>query len=344
MAPRVSVIIPARNEAAHIDRCVRSILSQLAPGELEVIVADGESTDDTRELALAAGARVVGNPLRRTPSGLNRALAAARGEVILRFDAHAEMPPGYVAACLRALEETVGAVNVGGWREPRGTGPWGRATSAALSSRFGVGNARIWCRPARGEARRDVETVPLGCWQASVLREIGGWNEEYARNQDFELNLRLRRAGGRVIFDPAIWSIYHPRESLRGLVKQYWGYGVFKGRMFAEDPFTVQPRQLAPLMLLAMLALAATSRPAGRIARVGTAGYVSLLGAVALQRRAGSRTVPVLAAMHLAWAFGVIFGLGRVLGRGSIRDVPSKGSPAMSRGQAMADSVEVSTS
>jgi glycosyltransferase involved in cell wall biosynthesis len=310
-SPRVSVIVPARNEAAHIQGCVRSILAQLPPGELEVVVADGDSTDGTAQLARAAGARVVSNAQRRTPSGLNRALAAAKGEVIVRFDAHAVMPPGYVDACLCALEEESGAVNVGGWREPRGTGPWGKATSVALGSAFGVGNPRIWRRPSPNESRHDVDTVPLGCWRAKVLRNTGAWNEEYARNQDFELNLRLRRAGGRVVFDPAIGSVYHPRESFRALVRQYWGYGVFKGRMVAESPRSLQPRQLAPLTLLALLALTTTTGPVGRIARFSVGSYACILATVAARGNGGWRTAPVLAAMHLTWGCGVAFQLVR---------------------------------
>jgi glycosyltransferase involved in cell wall biosynthesis len=283
----------------------------MSDGDLEVIVADGGSTDGTAQVASNAGALVVANPERRTPNGLNRALQAARGEVIVRFDAHAEMPPGYLAACLRALEEEQGAANVGGWRDPRGTGPWGTATSVALRSAFGVGNARIWRRPAQTERRRDVDTVPLGCFPAAVLREAGGWNEEYVRNQDFELNHRLRRAGGRVVFDPAIWSVYHPRESFRALVRQYWEYGLFKGKMVAEDPNSLRPRQAAPLILLAMFVLAATTGSLGRDARFGLAAYISLLAAVAVRGRGGWRTVPVMAAMHMMWGCGFAYELLR---------------------------------
>jgi succinoglycan biosynthesis protein ExoA len=305
MRHRVSVIIPARNEAAHIRRCVESVLGQLPAEELEVIVADGLSGDATAELAREAGARVVANPARLTPSGLNRALAAATGDVIVRFDAHGEMLPGYLQACLDALDEDPGAANVGGWCEPGGTGPWARATGAALASRLGVGNRRLWRRPPPGRRREAVDTVHFGCWRAQVLRDAGGWNEQYARNQDFELNLRLRRAGGRVMFDPAIGSIYYPRESFRGLVQQYWGYGVFKGKMIAEDPRSLRPRQLAPLVLLAVAALSAAPGRFGQAARVGVAGYAGLLAAVAARGRGGWRTAPALAAMHLAWGGGV---------------------------------------
>jgi glycosyltransferase involved in cell wall biosynthesis len=309
--PRVSVLIPARNEAARIEACLRSVLAQEAPGGLEVVVADGASTDGTADLARAAGARVVPNPRGITPAGLNRALAAARGSVVVRFDAHAEMPPGYVAACLRALDEEAGAVNVGGWRDARGDGPWARATGAALASRFGVGNPRIWRRPSAGAARVDVETVPLGAWPADALRAAGGWSEEFVRNQDFELNNRLRRANGRVVFDPAIWSIYHPRESLRALARQYWEYGLFKARMLREDPSSLRPRQLAPVGLLAAAVLALGPKPVARPARSALLAYLLLLGAVAARGEGGWRTAPVLATMHLTWVAGLLRGLAR---------------------------------
>lgn len=305
----MSVIVPARNEAAHIGSCLRSVLSQGVEGGLEVVVADGASSDATTALAEAAGARVVANPEGTTPAGLNRALTAARGEVVVRFDAHAEMPGGYIRACLRALEEESGAVNVGGWREVRGEGPWGRATAVALASRLGVGNARIWRRPAADAARVEVDTVPLGCWPAEALREAGGWREDFLRNQDFELNHRLRVRGGRVLFDPAIWSIYHPRESPRALAKQYWEYGLFKARMLQEDPRSLRPRQLAPVALVVAALLAAAPGPLSRPARAGVGAYALLLAGVSVRGGAGWRTAAVLTTMHATWVAGLLRGL-----------------------------------
>src|SRR4051794_24119544 len=213
MLPRVSVIVPARNEAATIEACVRSILEQRVDRGLEVVVADGASTDDTAALARAAGATVVENARRTTPAALNAALAAARGEIIVRFDAHGRMPPGYVEASVRALDEEPDTVGVGGWILVEPAGPWGRAYGDVLGSRFGIGNARSWRRPRDGAGRSDVDTFPLGCWPAEALRAVGGWDERFLRNQDYELNYRLRRTGGRLVFDPVVWSYYRPRES-----------------------------------------------------------------------------------------------------------------------------------
>src|SRR5919201_242005 len=137
MAHRVSVVIPALNEATHIERCVRSVLAQEFAGGLEVLVVDGRSSDGTAELARRAGATIVDNPVGGIPAAMNRGLASASGSVLLRFDAHAEMPAGYVEACIRALEEESGAASVGGWRDARGDGPWGQALGAALASPLG---------------------------------------------------------------------------------------------------------------------------------------------------------------------------------------------------------------
>ncbi|HZT15008.1 MAG TPA: glycosyltransferase family 2 protein [Gaiellaceae bacterium] len=316
MPAAVSVIIPAYNEARHIEACLRSVLAQEVDGELEVIVADGDSTDATAELARAAGAVVVSNPRRLTPAGLNAALAAVTAPVVVRFDAHAEMPPGYVAACLRALAAEPGAVNVGGWRDVRADGPWGRATAAALRSRFGVGNPRIWRRPTGDGWRRDVDTVPLGCWPTEALRTAGGWDERFVRNQDFELNHRLRRRGGRVVFDPAIWSIYHPRESLAALARQYWQYGRFKARMLAEDPRSLQLRQLAPVALVAAAAATPAPGPIGRAGRAALGGYGLVLAVTTARGRGGWRTAPALAAMHGSWVAGLLWE-GALLAGGS---------------------------
>lgn len=323
--PRISVIVPARNEADYIVACVRSITSQQARWEIEAIVADGGSSDETARLAREAGAVVVENPLRITPAGLNAALAAARGDIVVRFDAHAVMPPGYVEASVRALSEEPGAVGAGGWRQVEPNGPWGRAIAAALASRFGIGNPRLWRRPAPDEGRVDVDTFNLGAWRTEDLRAQGGWDERYIRNQDFELNYRLRRAGGRIVFDPAIWSIYHPRESLRAIASQYWGYGRFKALMIAAHPRSLAPRQLGPIGLLGAAAVAVSPTWLARPARAAVAVYCGLLAIVAARAGGGWRTFPVLATVHTAWGAGVLTGLAARLAARSGGAQPADG-------------------
>jgi succinoglycan biosynthesis protein ExoA len=308
----VSVVVPARDEERHVEACVRSILRQEVDGGLEVVVADGASRDRTAELARAAGAVVVANPAGATPAGLNAALRRARGEIVVRFDAHAEMPPSYVAACVRALDRHRGTpVCVGGWRRVEGRGPWGRATAAALTSRFGVGNPRIWRPPQEGGEPVEVDTVALGAWFADELRAAGGWDERYVRNQDFELNERLRRSGGRVVFVPEVWSVYRPRESPAAIARQYWDYGRFKALLLAERPGSLRPRQLAPVGLLAAVLAAALPGPSRRPARAAVSLYALTIGAVAARSRAGWRTAAVLATMHLAWGAGLVAGFAR---------------------------------
>jgi glycosyltransferase involved in cell wall biosynthesis len=305
MRPRVSVVVPARNEEASIEECVRSILAQDVDGELEVLVVDGDSGDGTAELARAAGATVIGNPDRTTPIALNCGLAAARADVLLRFDAHSEMAQGYIAACLRALAEEPGCVNVGGWCEVRGRGPWGRAVAAALASPLGVGNPRLWRRP-RGSGRQDVETVPFGCFPTETLRRVGGWRPDLVRNQDFELNHRLRAGGGRIVFDPDIWFVYRPRESLGELWRQYWQFGSWKANVLAGAPRSLRPRQLAPPLLLATAA-GSVGGPLRRAARRALLLYALAVAFEAVRTRAW-RTAPVLVTIHVAWGCGFAAG------------------------------------
>jgi glycosyltransferase involved in cell wall biosynthesis len=314
VAARVSVVIPTLNESAHIEACLRSVLAQEVPGGLEVLVVDGLSSDGTGELAEQLGARVIRNENRGIPGALNLGLAEAQGEIVVRFDGHAEMPPGYVQACVRALEEEEAAASVGGWREARGAGPWGRALSAALASPFGVGHPLIWRRP-RDPARREVEHVPLGCFRVETLRAVGGWREDLLSNEDFELDHRLRAAGGRVVFDPEIWSIYRPRESLGAIARQYWRYGNWKARVLVDSPRSLRPRQLAPPALLATAALSVLPTPLRRPARAALGAYGGVLAAIAARSQAGWRTAPVLAAMHGAWGCGLVAGLARELRR-----------------------------
>jgi succinoglycan biosynthesis protein ExoA len=309
--PRVSVVIPARNEAPHIEACVRSALAQNVDGGIEVIVVDGSSTDGTAARAREAGAIVIENPDRATTGALNRGLAAARGDIFVRFDAHAEMPPGYVAKCVRAFDEEAEVGNVAGWREVRGSGPWGRALGEALVSPFGVGHALIWRRPRAWEKRREVDHVPLGTFCVETLRDLGGWREDLLANEDFELDQRLRAAGKRILFDPAISSTYKPRESLTGIAGQYFRYGRWKAAVLADRPRSLRPRQLAPLALFAIAAAAVLPTPAVRPARAALGAYAAVVSTTAARSREGWRTGVVLATLHVAWGAGLVWGLGK---------------------------------
>jgi succinoglycan biosynthesis protein ExoA len=297
-----SVVIPALNEACYIEACLKSVLAQEIDGAFEVIVVDGDSTDDTAAVARRLGVRVIANPKRSISAGLNRGLTAARADVVVRFDAHSEMTPGYLRASLRALAEEEGAVNVAGWLHVVAEGPWGRALAAALASPFGVGNARIWRKPRPDMRRCDVDTVPFGCFPTSALRDAQGWREDILANEDYELNYRLRRRGGRIVFDPEIWSIYRPRESYPDIVRQYWRYGRWKAVMISGAWESLKPRQVAPIGLLAV----ACAAPFSRHLRVALLGYASVVTAVAVHSRGGWRTAPTLASMHAAWGAGFL--------------------------------------
>lgn len=309
MTPRVSVIVPVRNEAEHIATCLRSILEQRLDAEIEVIVADGCSADGTAEIARSLGATVVDNPARTTPAALNAALAAARGEIVVRFDAHAEMPAGYLRACVDAVQEEADVAGVGGWSLVRARGPWGRALGAALASGFATGNPRLWRTPREHHCRVELDTFSFGCWPAEELRAAGGWDERFVRNQDFELNYRLRKRGGRILFDPNIWFVYRPRESLAAIARQYWDYGRFKALLVADEPLALRPRQLAPIALLLTAATASLPVVLAPAARRALGLYGLALGLVAAKGGGGVRTAPVLATIHLAWGAGLVRGL-----------------------------------
>ncbi|HXG24696.1 MAG TPA: glycosyltransferase family 2 protein, partial [Chthonomonadales bacterium] len=195
--PRTSLILPCRNEAGHIEACLRSVLAfEPPPGGFEVIVVDGMSEDGTREIVEQLAAedprlRLLDNPERITPCALNRGIGAARGEIIVRIDAHTEYAADYLCKCLEVLSET-GADNVGGPWVARGRTYLQRAIAAAFQSPFAVGGAR----GHKANYEGPVDTVYLGCWPRTVLEQIGLFDEELARNQDDELNFRLIRAGG----------------------------------------------------------------------------------------------------------------------------------------------------
>ena len=210
-SPRVSVILPVRNEADHLGVCLDAILAQDCPAEeLEVLVVDGASEDGTREVVRHYArndprVRLASNPQQIVPTAMNAGIRAARGEIIVRVDGHTTIAADYVRLGVEALHRT-GAMNVGGPMTAVGGGWFGDAVAAATSSRFGVGSYFHF-----GTSEREVDTVYLGMWRRSVFEQVGLFDEELVRNQDDELNYRIRKAGGSVVLIPAMRSASRSR-------------------------------------------------------------------------------------------------------------------------------------
>ncbi|HMM86815.1 MAG: glycosyltransferase family 2 protein [Gammaproteobacteria bacterium] len=318
--PRVvSVIAPCRNERAHVQAFVDAALAQrLPPGwTMELVVADGTSDDGTREALDAAAAHeprlaVIDNPRRIVSTGLNRAIATARGEVIVRMDVHTAYAADYVAQCLAALERT-GADNVGGPWRAEGEGPWGRAIAAAFQSRWVTGGARSRSLTHDGP----VDTVYLGCWPRRTFERFGPFDETLVRNQDDEHNLRIVRGGGRVWQSPAIRSTYRPRESPGALARQWLQYGYWKPFVMRRHGQPAAWRHPLPGLFVAAVAAALALALLGG----GAAPLLALLAAyaalvlamsVAVAARAGWPLLPrlpaVIAAQQLSYGAGFLLG------------------------------------
>lgn len=277
---RLSIIVPCRNEAAFIDRFVADALAQRLPegDELELVIADGASDDGTRERLDAAAARdarvrVVDNPAHITPVALNRALAASRGEVVVRMDVHTTYAPDYAAMCAQVLAET-GADCVGGAWRPVGDS----AIAHAFRSRFGSGGAAS----RRADWSGPVDTVYLGAWRRETLVALGGFDEALVRNQDDELALRITRGGGCVWQDARIVSHYTPRESLGALARQFFQYGYWKVAVIRKHRLPASPRHLVPFGFVATLALLALAAPWSALAAWALAVLAGLYAAALL--------------------------------------------------------------
>jgi succinoglycan biosynthesis protein ExoA len=252
--PAVSIVVPCRNEADHIETALRSILAQEAPpGGFEVIVADGMSNDGTRDILLRLSEedsrlRVVDNAGLIVSTGLNAAIREARGSVVVRMDAHTSYAPDYIRQCVEVLTETA-ADNVGGPWFARGKGRLGRAISAAFQSSFATGGGRGHDPTYSGP----VDTVYLGCWPREVFDRIGMFDEELVRNQDDEFNLRLVRSGGKIWQSTRIRSWYHPRETLSQLFCQYIQYGYWKVRVIQKHRLPASLRHVVPACFILLL-------------------------------------------------------------------------------------------
>lgn len=269
----VSVVMPVRNEERYLRESVRHVLDQDYEGEIEVILAVGPSRDRTAEQAreLAAAdprVKVVDNPSGQRPSAVNIALRAARHDVIVRVDGHSMLPPGYIRTAVATLEQT-GAANVGGVMAAEGVSPFEKAVAWAMTSPFGVGSARFHTGGEAGPA----DTVYLGVFRREAIEQAGGYDERYEIAEDWELNHRIRKAGGLVWFQPALRVSYRPRATLTSLATQYFRYGRWRRVVARRHAGTVNLRYLAP-------PAAVTAVTAGTA--VGLAGLAGLAGGAAV--------------------------------------------------------------
>ena len=246
VSPAISVILPVLNEEAHLAESVTAILSQDYTGSFEIILALGPSHDQTNVIAEKLAARdsrvkIVTNPSGKTAAGLNLAIAASESPVIVRVDGHAKIPDNYLSFAVLILRES-GAVNVGGVMAAEGVTKFEVAVSRAMRSPLGVGASRFHTGGKAGE----VDTVYLGAFRREAINAVGGFDERYTRAQDWELNHRLRKNGGKIHFDPRLQVTYRPRPNIRKLAKQYFQYGRWRRVVSRSHPGTVNLRYLAP--------------------------------------------------------------------------------------------------
>lgn len=325
--PTVSVVIPMKNEERSIGACLEAILAQDYPSHLmEILVVDGGSTDRSIPIVTSHGAihpqvRVLRNPAGSIPAGLNVGIRASRGAIIARVDARTILAPDYLSTGVRLLRET-GAENVGGPVRSVAREYMGRALALAVESRFGMAGAASRYRESD---RREVDTVYLGLYPRGILEAIGLYDEELLRDQDDELNYRLRARGGRILMSPALRTSYLNSPSVGRFVKQNFLYGYWKVRVFQRHPTLMNWRHfIPPLFVLGTLA-AASLAPLERGAMIAALGAGSVYAAgatcaaVASGRRAGWRYVPMLpiafALLHFSWGLGFLMGLARFFPR-----------------------------
>ncbi len=324
----VTFVMPVLNERDYLRRAVETVLAQRVDGPSELILALAPSTDGTTELARQLAAEeprivLVDNPRADIPVGLNLAIRAGRYPTIVRVDAHSELEPEYTRRALATLDR-VRAANVGGVMRADGRTPFQRAVARAYNSPIGLGGGAYHGGTQQGEA----ESAYLGVMRRAVLDEVGLFDETIRRGEDWELNLRIRRAGYRVWFDPELSVTYWPRESWQRLVRQFAATGRWRGELVRRFGRGNSLRFFAPPLLIVTILLAvaigvlqATGvlqggwAVAASVVYLPLAAYALLIVAVALGPGGGTGwrdklwTAAVLPTMHLSWGWGFLRGV-----------------------------------
>lgn len=327
--PAVSYVMPVLNEAAYVESAVASILAQDYPGQTEIVLALGPSTDGTTAIVARMQRddpriQTVDNPRTDIPIGLNAAIRACRYPVIVRVDAHTELPSGYTRRAVTTLLET-GAANVGGIMYAVGRPGLQAAVARAYNSPLGLGGGAYH---AADEPPGPAESAYLGVMRAEVLREIGGFDETLRRGEDWELNHRFREAGHLVWLDPSLRVSYWPRSTWKALARQFFATGIWRGELVRRLHRRNSPRFFAPpalvlatgatVLLVPVAAAGAVPAWLAAAAAAGPAAYLALLASVAA-RDSGPladrlRYCGVLGVMHLAWGSGFLVGTVRGAG------------------------------
>jgi glycosyltransferase involved in cell wall biosynthesis len=319
MKPAVSVIIPVLNEERFLFQAVSAVLNQQYDSEFEVILALGPSKDKTNEVAndLAKDSRVklINNPSGKTASALNEAIKASRFDIIVRLDGHAIVDKNYLDNAVTTLLET-NADNVGGLMQAEGISNFEKSVAAAMTSKFGVGNAPFHVGGTPGE----VDTVYLGTFRKSALERVGYFDESFVRAQDWELNYRIRKTGGKIWFNPKLVVSYRPRPNLKALAKQYFEYGQWRKQVTKKYPETISLRYLAPpitvlglvtglIFILLNIFTNISFFNIGWLAifsylTVLILGFITIKGKISLKSRL--LLFLVLPTMHLSWGVGFL--------------------------------------
>jgi succinoglycan biosynthesis protein ExoA len=302
--PFVTVVIPCLNEEGFIEACLDSVRRQDYPGDrIEILVADGGSRDATREILARVGrddprVRMIDNPDRLQAAGMNAAIRCARGELIVRMDAHCEYAPDYVRRCVEVSDRTR-AENVGGAQRARARTSFQRALCVALQSPLGVGGARYRSPDNEGW----VDTVFLGAFRRRVFETVGLYDPRAFTNEDADLNQRILQQGGRVYLSREIVVHYFPRSDARSLARQYFRYGMGRARTLLKHGRFRSPRPALPFLMVTGLVTLALVPPLRPLAPWALAGYAV---AACLEALRVARSESLVLAPRVALIFPVL--------------------------------------
>lgn len=313
--PTVSVIMPVSNAALTLERAIQSILNQTYANVTQIILAIGPSDDSTMNVAqkcqlLDRRIHIIENDSGLTAIGLNKAATCATGDYLARVDSHCRIPDDYIARALKTITQTQ-AGNVGGIQNAVGITPYQIAVASAMSSRFGVGDSKFHYGGDEGP----TDTVYLGFYDADLFYKLGGFDETLIRNQDYELNIRIRKAGRIVWFDPSLIVDYFPRSNFSGLTSQYFQYGKWKRKVIRKDLSSIKLRQIIPPMNFLSFAVGTILSivlnpffvifPLIYICAVIIA--CSSIPRITIKDRL--KLLLIFPTMHFSWAIGFLFGV-----------------------------------